>query len=246
MEAVNPDRSYTAPPIIEAVIDLQFVDPLKEGELRKLTKKLKRYYSNELEGTAVTAHVDIVSKATTYVDTPLFRLSSEDETDLIIVSLPKLTWAKLAPYAGWSEFIARFQRDFEIMHDISGPRPLSRIGLRYINRIDVPSSSGLTNYEDYLKINLNLPSFLDPISSYGWRIEKVFPDTHLIAIVQSTVVASEVPGTLPFLLDIDIVAQTKLPVKIPDIIGKLSAMRALKNTIFEVSISDKARERFEQ
>lgn len=244
MAIVNPGRSYTAPPIIEAVIDIQFFEPLSEAKMRKVVGKLRREYPHEQAQQDLLAQFDISTQETKVHSTPVVRLTSPDQADLVIVGPAKFTSARLAPYVNYMHFASRFLRDYEVINEAVGLRKIARIGLRYINRIDVPEREGVVHYEEYLAINLPLPEFLDPVNSYGWRVEKLFKEESLIAIVQSATVAPEVPGTGAFILDIDIIAKDNLPFKINDLVAKLEKMRAMKNAIFELSIHERARESF--
>lgn len=236
--------AYTAPPIIEAVVQLLFVEPLSNGVYRKLIKKMKRSYANHLDIQNINAKIDFPKRSATFDEQPQTKLSSDDEADIFIIQRNALTWSRLAPYQGWAHLISRVRADLEDAHGTTGHRKLGRIGVRYINRIDVPQENDVVRYEDYLAININLPSYLSVIDNYAWRFERDFPGQSLRAIVQSAIVEPEIPDCGAFLLDIDIVALSDLPAKLDHISSKLEEMRALKNDIFEVSITDRARARF--
>lgn len=137
-------------------------------------------------------------------------------------------------------------RDFDVANSLTGYRKIDRLGVRYINRIDVPTAaSNISYYEDFIRIHLSLPPFLDPINSYAWRFEKAFPNEGFIAIIQSTSVLPVIPGTNPFVFDIDVTCPQDLPVKREDVLAMLNEMRKLKNSIFELSMTDKARMAFQ-
>lgn len=235
---------YDAPPIIEAVVQFRYAEPVSKALQTKLLKRLKRDYVNELELQAVEANVDFANQQAAFVAEPQLRLSSQDETNVVIVHPTTLTWSRLAPYQGWEALRERVRHDVEIAHGVTGLRKIVQLGVRYINRIDIPISGLITRYEDYLTINLSLPDIWDGISNYGWRFEKLDRELGLLSIVQSAVIAPEIPNHAAFLLDIDIVRQQDIPIKIDDIFILLEKMRDLKNEIFELSITDTARASF--
>lgn len=237
-----PSSHYKAPPIIEALIQFQFSDHLSSASRRKMAKRLSREYKNALETENVSAHIDFVKRTTAFESQPQTKLSSADEADILLIQSNVLSWSRLAPYEGWEALVSRVQRDLEIAHLIVGFRKLARLGVRFINRLDVPPEDGIFKFEDYLNINISLPDQWDMVQNYGWRFERLVGNLH--TIVQSAVIAPEIPGYGAFLLDIDVVAQIDLPIKTEDIHLKLEEMRALKNNIFETSVSDKARASF--
>jgi uncharacterized protein (TIGR04255 family) len=246
MTNVAPGPPYDAPPIIEAVIQIRYVDPVSKTLQAKLLKRLKREYRNELALQAVGANVDFENQQAAFVAEPQARLSSIDETDVLIVHSTTLTWSRLAPYQGWDALLERVKRDIQIAYEVTGLRKIAQLGARYINRIDVPINGQITRYEDYLTINLSLPPTWDGVSNYGWRFERLYPELNSIAIVQSAIIAPELPNHAAFLLDIDIICNHDIPAKNEDIFRLLGKMRDLKNEIFELSITDMARVSFKK
>lgn len=241
---MDPRRRYEAPPIVEAIFECVFADSLSDQQRRKLVMKLKQTYKFEAPQKNINTHLDLDRRDARFEEIDGTRLASDDQTDVVIVFPHSMIWAKLAPYSGGDEFIDRIMGDLSLAKTVFGIRSLARMGLRYINRIDVPKNGSIVPYEDYIAINLSLPDQLDPINAYGWNFEKEFLDLNLLGKVQSASMLPEVPNTLAFLIDIDVIARTDLPLKHADIRSKLNKMRELKNFLFELCITDKARESF--
>lgn len=237
-------REYTAPPITDAIIEIRFAEELSAGNQRKLRKRLARNYETALDQKEVNVHVNFQAAQADFSDSKsLVQLASLDQADRLVLRTQGLAWQRLAPYEGWDTFFARVQADFEAHHETVGLRKIERLGVRYVNRLDIPSSDGeVTRYEDYLTINVEVP--WPTIENYQWRVEKLFPESDLLAVLQSYIVAPEVPGTGAFILDIDVIKQQNLPVKMDDLWADLHAMRELKNNIFELCITDRARGMF--
>ena len=237
---------YEAPPILEAVVQFRYAEPVSRAIQAKLLKRLKSKYAHERGDQAIGANVNFEKQEAAFTTEPQTRLSSSDETDVLIVHATTLTWSRLAPYVGWDSLSERVRRDVQSAYEVTGLRKIIQLGVRYINRIDVPIKGSITRYEDYLTINLSLPAIWDGISNYGWRIERPYPDLLSLAIVQSAIIAPEIPNHAAFLLDIDIIRKKDIPTKIEDIFLLLEKMRNLKNDIFELSITDTARESFKR
>ncbi|MHB9102848.1 MAG: TIGR04255 family protein [Sulfuricella sp.] len=95
------------------------------------------------------------------------RLSTEDMTQLLMLWPSSFNLSQLAPYPGWDNFFDRFVRDWSIWKRTIGFQKISRIGVRYINRIDIPVTGTITKYEEFLNIYPKLPESLDPIFGYS-------------------------------------------------------------------------------
>ncbi|MFC3429952.1 MULTISPECIES: TIGR04255 family protein [Sphingobium] len=241
------DPQYTAPPIIEAVIEFRFANGLPDADLSKIGKRLKRSYANQLDGQNVEFQFNIEAQHADFSTKPTIRLSSEDQADIAVIQQQTLTWSRLAPYLGWDSFIERVRSDAEEVHKIVGPFRLDRIGVRYINRIDVPlNKDGGAPYGEYLAINIDIPESIQSVKNYAWRFEYQVPDSDLLAILQSAIVSPEVPNTGAFILDVDVVASQNIPLRIDEIFIKLEEMRRAKNRFFEMSIRDEARRMFDK
>jgi uncharacterized protein (TIGR04255 family) len=132
-----------------------------------------------------------------------------------------------------------------IIEKHGGLRSVSRLGVRFINRIDVPNAgNGIFRFEDYIAIGVNLPKRLENLSEYQWMVSLPFPERNAAGVVQSFSAPPELPGTRAFMIDIDVFALNGLPSDIGSIMDRLQDMRVLKNEIFELTITDKAREAF--
>lgn len=231
---------YSAPPIIEAVVQIQYSDSLSQSMRNKLLGKLKKNYSNSVEQMQVHARVNLANRDAAFIDSPLSRLSSDDQADILIVAPDAMTWSRLAPYENWEQLFGRVINELKIAHVVTGLRKPNKLGVRYINRIDIPLENDLVWFENYLNINLSIPQNWPAISNYAWRFE--YPiGLDFTAIVQSAVVEPELPGTGAVILDIDVQTVEAVPARMEDIISKFSEMRIIKNDIFESSVSEKAR-----
>ena len=248
--ALVPRQPYSKPPIVEAVIEFRLGEPLSARLVAKVSRKLKGGYGTTKERKEVTVQLNVEHPENHHrSEATVFEHASNDQTDVLVVKPTNLVWSRRAPYEGWYNFVARVRREMHVALDVIGVRRPVRIGLRYINRIDVPGdgpvpSTSTFRYEDYITINLTLPARIDPIGGYLWRIEREFPEHALVATLQSATLVPELPDMMSFLLDIDVFTNGETPNRIDDIFAKLEDMRNLKNELFELSVSDLARKGF--
>ena len=246
-QSLAQDQSYPNPPITEAVLEFRFAEPVSKRALTRLSKQIGRSYSTVQPQKEVQFQVNVKTRETEYKsEVDVFRHTSEDQADIFIARPDMLIWSRLAPYEGWNSFMERVHAQLVTVLELLKARKFSRIGMRYINRIDVPpdKKADILRYEDYLSINIMLPQELDPLDSYYWRIERQFRDLGLGAMMQSATLVPEIPGMGSFLLDIDVFTSAAVPVKIDEIFTRLDEMRTLKNALFERAITRMARDSF--
>lgn len=237
---------YSAAPIVEAVLRIDFSNRLNDLKYKKYVRRMKKEYDHHVAVLNREATIDLQNGATIIEDKDISeRYTSGDQTDIMVVQPKFLSWSRLAPYLGWDSFATRFDRDLDLFTTIFGHTKVDRIGVRYINRIDVPSENDMFRFEDYLTINIGIPTEWEVIQNYGWRFERLFPESGLRAIVQSAIMPAELPGCGAVLLDVDVATSGEIFSKLGDMKNTMVALRELKNKIFETAITDKARIRFQ-
>ena len=238
-------EKYPSPPITEAVIEIRFAAVIDEALRRKASDRFADIYPVAAEQRLSEISVDL-DHANVKIDTlpPTFRRSNRDENEILLINPQSLGVSQLAVYPGWDHFFGRFERDWRIWKSIGGFNKLERVGMRFINRIDVPLVDNIARHEDYLTVQVQLPP--EYLLTIGYSLNARLPlhDIKSFANVNSGTTESPVPGHAAFLLDIDILRAVDPPSKDGDIIDLLHAMRSEKNRLFESFIKDAARERF--
>ncbi|MBB4276600.1 TIGR04255 family protein [Rhizobium mongolense] len=234
---------YRSPPIVESVLEFRFASPLDFETIEKRTDKLKRYYPHRVT-QAVEFNAEMSDRGISGSRHPVgLRFTTPDELQVMMVNVQALAIAQLAPYPGWDAFRERIKRDIERYIDSFGRRPISRIGMRYINRIDAPAQA--VNVEDYLRVFPSIPHLGGSIGkTFALQVTHQLPDHRFDVTLQSATVDSPVPNNLSFLLDIDLFTTVDIPTRDDQIFKLLDEMRVVKNSIFESSITDSARKLF--
>lgn len=242
---------YKKPPITEAVIGISLKESLNSGDLALLQKKLSKNYPSSQSIENVNVKLELQGKpghrkkANANLDQENgYRLSSVDCSELAIVLPKSITISQLAPYPGWKSFFGRFVRDWNIIKKSIGYHEISRIGVRYINRIDIPSNGPIVEHESFLNVYPNITDEFGPLFGYSLNVEVYIEDMRCTAKINSAAVPSPVLNHSSFVLDQDIIREVQVPQNDKDIFELIEAIGQKKNKIFESCITDKSRALF--
>lgn len=238
-------ESYPHPPITEAVIEVRVEGLIDEIKRKKAAKKLSKLYPNERLQVNKGISIDLVHGLASVEDVgTVITRSNNDQNEMLVLGPNSVAVSQLAVYRGWDVFFERFQRDWAAWKSVVGHRKVIQIGLRYINRIDVPMVDNLARHEDYLTLQIQLPSKYTDTIGYALMAKLPLKDIQCIATINSGAVESPIPSHAGFLLDIDIVRPVDVPQKDADIEKLLGEMRHAKNELFQSLITEAARDRF--
>ena len=243
------DTAYKRPPITEAVIGFNFSSPLSKKELSSLSRKLGKLYPNQQIIPNLSFKVGITDinfeKAETSIEKEdTYRLSRENMTQIVVLSKSSFLFSQLAPYQGWDHFFNSFVITWEIKSKAIGYREVSRIGVRYINRIDIPFENELIEYENYLNIYPLLPKSFGHLDAYATQVSMPLSNIGCQLTINSAVVESPILNHRAFVIDLDIFNDKNIPKIDTDIFNLLKEIRQEKNRLFEESITDNARKLF--
>ena len=128
---------------------------------------------------------------------------------------------------------------------VVGFKEISRIGVRYINRIDIPISGPIVEFEDYLHLYAKIPDVLGPVGGYAAQAVLPLADIGCTLRLNSAVVPSPILDHMSILFDQDIAKEENPPQSDGDISELLGKIRVKKNEVFEACITDRARELFQ-
>lgn len=241
-----PDtRTYDTPPITEAVVEFRFEQSLDETNIKAALEKLKEQLPNIEEGVAKEFRFELTKgNLQESSEEKRYRLSDDDGRILLVIAPKMFSVSHLAPYESWDAFEADISRLWDTVYRVSGYRKLTRIGTRYINRLDLKIENDLVEFEKYLDLKICLPDDFPPINGYNLTFTFDIHDIRSKATVKSMVAEPVIIDFGAFILDIDISRTYELPQKKSDIFHYLSSVREHKNMLFETFITDKARELF--
>lgn len=239
---------YSAPPITEAVIEIKFAQPLPTDRLEKINTALSKAYPEGQLVKSLLLDVEVnegeAQPRASREDVHGFRRTGSDPAELLILWPNSLVISQLAPYPGWDVFFARFKTAWSTMVRRTGYREIMRVGVRYINRIDVPFEDGKAEFEKHLNIFPKLPEPIESVDFYTVQTLSRLEAIDCGLRINSGRVPSPLINHASFILDIDIFKEFDHPMKEDALFSLLNAVRAEKNRIFEVCVSDLARDSF--
>lgn len=241
-------KAYPKAPIVEAALEVRYGVTIPDDLVEKAHRRLVDEYKKSEELTEV-----VVTIATGDQPPPppprrpkMFRLTTEDGSAIAMLSSNNVILSRLAPYADWSDFEARARRLWGHWTKAVGRKPIARLGLRYINRIDIPLSDGtVIQPEDWISARYEAPPvFLRGIGAMnGFMGGKL--DEEYDARIGTALTDSPILRHLGLALDIDVSRQLATPTTDNDMWRMFNEMRDRKNAIFEACITDRTRALFE-
>lgn len=239
--------NYGHAPITEAVIYLLTSDAVSETERRKVARRLKALYPHSQPLQAINININATGGPNVAVEPEPqgFRLTSDNETDIVLIQHNGFVISRLAPYPGWQKFRERAFAAWNGWRIATSNHTVSRIGVRYINRIDIPyANEPMVHPRDYLLFSPEDPGISSaPMQGYVVQITKLTDVPHWFASVTSTLVSpSPLLNHISILFDIDVFRTEEIPRRDDEFWAVVDEARNIKNDIFERCITDRTRE----
>lgn len=158
-----------------------------------------------------------------------WRCSSSDELNVAQFKRDGFVFSRLSPYQGWQTFEGEAKRLWAIFVELAAPSEVSRLGVRFINRIPIAADKELSDY-------LNDPPtcVIGQLTGFLYQSQFEIPGEPLGANVVKTMQEPEIPGQdqRALILDIDAFTRRTLLCGDPSMDEFLSKLRWLKNEIF--------------
>lgn len=239
-------------PIVEAVIDIRAtaVKTLLEAETRSFIEKELPGYVFLDSQRAFEHQVKIEQNkppAPTFHDLGWkgIRFQSRDAKHIAQFNLNGFVFSRLAKYENWSQLTAEGLGLWQAFRKLADPAEIKRIGLRFINRIPLPSTDKVSDYIQKAPVS---PEGLD-VPLKGFIHKDMFEVPHhpyTINVIQ-TIQPPNPPGhpDQGIILDIDVFTTRGFTIEGANLDVRLEEMRWLKNKAFNGLITDKARKSFQ-
>ena len=239
-------------PIAEAVIEMRAraEAPWEESEIRSRLVSLLPTYPH-IESQHEFEHAMQVGPGQDMVQTHRdlgwrgLKCESADHVHIAQFSRDGFVLSRLRPYDHWGQFHAEAMRLWNIHCDVAQPVGIQRLGLRFINRIELSSDDSRPN--DYLHMPTEVLKEV-PLSRAGFFHRDVLgvPGYPYIVTIVRTVQPTQTGGSkgLGLLLDIDVFTTESLGLRDDTVMQRLAEMRWLKNKVFFGSITEQALESF--
>lgn len=230
------ERFLSNAPIREAVLDIRI--PVNEdvvvGALEKALMSLDDFGQvHELKRGAAVFRFSAEGSPETEVqdgDVIGFRGTTRDGLWVAQLRRDGLTFSRLPPYAGWSDFSARARPYIERLLEVAAPPTVERLALRYINHFRLPYP---TRMEEYF---VGLPSFPPPlpqfVSNLLYRATLHDPGRDFTAHVTNAVLDDMDTEKMGYILDIDAFRTTEFLPEARALWETFEGLRVFKNQIF--------------
>lgn len=243
-------RKYTKPPIIEAACEFSFdrnqvwdwtIPGLMYQEIKNEFPKKRQQNLFQME--VLTQPVNVEQNLTGGIARMQFL--REDEKIMIQVAPYTLAINHLKPYTEWETYQPLIKKALKAYRQIGTPKALSRIGLRYINRIDIPET--IVKIQDYLTavpvVPKNIPQHFE---AWVQSVELPFPAANGKLVLQSGTARAEDHQGISFMLDLDFRCPKPNEIALDNAIEWIELAHQEIENVFEACITDKSRELFQE
>jgi uncharacterized protein (TIGR04255 family) len=172
-----------------------------------------------------------------------FRFRSDDGLEIANFRQDGFSFSRLKPYTQWDSVFEEAERLWNIYRETCQPEEISRIAVRYINRIPLPLP--VTDFGVYLAVPPRVPPGLPTlIGALLYRVVLNEPATGILTNVTQVLEPPDI-GNLPFILDIDAYIMKNMDPGAPVIRSQFAALREMKNRVFFATLTKTAIEMFQ-
>lgn len=245
MTSTTVRRRYKNPPIEEALVEFRMA-PGQEWDLTipgKLHEKVKDAYPGKpRQQKLLQASFQAVQgqPAGFAVQEGIGRVQLIDAEAKKLLSLGPdvLSINVLRPYDGWEHFKPRVERALRSYVEVSGAERVSRIGVRYINRVDLAAVA--VDLATHFCCGPAVPPGLPTrVGGFLNRAELVYEDDVKLVVTFATIDAPA--GSSAFLLDLDVIWEGSEPLGIDAALAKVDDLHEREAEAFEAHITDTTR-----
>lgn len=236
---------YKKAPILEAVLEFRWSPSKSLDELKAvLTSAAFDGFGEPKPRVQIDATVDLDANAFSHQQRQLgFEAARRDGSEIVFLEEQKFVFVQRAPYDRWEHFSQRALKLLTATVSALNVDEFSRVGLRFVNRIDIPDHGEQgANTDEYVTITFAGPRHdFGIIEEFQMRVVKSSTKEGLRYALVLATTESPLPDHSAILLDIDVFTLKPVPASGEKLINMLGEMRVEKNDIFEKCLTDKAR-----
>jgi len=239
---------YANAPITEAIIDLR-VKPAEmvAARLSEVCESVSADYPHREEVFQAIGQLElkpgISASASATQESIGYKSASADQRQILQARRNGFSFSRLAPYDRWATFRDEARRLWSTYREISTPQQITRLAVRYINRIDIPGDR--VDLKEFFRtspeISPDLPQMLD-----GFFLQLRLPCDDLpgTALISQSIVPPVRPGVFSVVLDVDLFRNDSPPQDEAGVWEFFESLHDRKNAIFEACITNNTRELF--
>lgn len=245
--ADNPVEHFTNAPIQEALLDIQVLLPtdIVVPTLKTFGQGLEDRFPEQQERFEFVQSLQLNPSGDPQPSSPAknieaYLFSSKASGKTVQAKRDGFTFNKLRPYTKWDDFNPEARELWLRYVEIARPRCIKRVSLRYINRIEIPDAT--TDLRDLCLLFPDVPKGVPQLwLEYFQRFVSPKPDS-TVAIVTLAIDVPMAAGRPAIILDIDVCRFFEnVPPDANAIWPHFDELRALKNEIFDASLTPKAK-----
>jgi len=241
-------RRYENSPIVEAICEFHFApdtlwDLTSPGIIyEKIQDIFPRRNQVAQINAAVVGNVESIVQQIGTI--PLMQFLREDGNSLIQVGQNLLTINHLKPYSSWQEFLPLIEKSLQVYKAVVQPKQLSRVAVRYINRIEVENDVDLKEYFNFRPfLGEELPQKYNAFV-VGVLLPQEGSKDNLN--LQLGTINAETPDTLAVVLDINYFIAQPEEVGLDNVMEWINTAHKHIEDIFEACITNKLRHLFKE
>lgn len=235
-------------PIVEAILDIYVKLPSEVtiNNLEVFHEHVKESFPEKQQRISYTLNFNLSpedaksSQSSGRADGYLFRSITQNK--IVQARMDGFTFNKLKPYESWKTFQSEARKLWNLYFKILKPLEITRIALRYINRIEIPLPIG--DFKEYILTNPELaPKLPQELESFFMQLVIPKPDISAKAVIIQTMEKS-INNILPLIFDINVFREVIFIGNKSEIWEEFEKLRIFKNDIFFNSLTKKAEELF--
>jgi len=236
-------RHLSNAPITETIIDFRVKLPAKFDvqEFLSLSADLSDRYPNSEPRRIITGAFGMEKGGKPFIQPPEdkgiqgYFYKSEDGKNIAQFRINGFTFNRLNPYSDWNTVLSEAQNLWELYVSKSEPEVVTRIAVRYINRLELRLP--INDFGDYLTAPPKVPDSLpQEVSQFLTKV--VIHEEDITANIIQSLDRSAKPDHIVIILDIDVFKVKDLGFDKENVWAEFEQLRDVKNRIFFESITE--------
>lgn len=231
-------------PIVLAILQIQFELPEDYDVKNFLTneKALKvelPFKQNDFSGNINIPSIPVVGISTAQISSSISGYSFFNKETQRIVSINKnsFTYSSEAKYEGWEGFKNEGLKYFSLFSDILSSIELTRLSVRFINKINLPLDENLLNYFK-ITISAQEGAVKYPSDFFSLKFRSSIPGTKISTNLGLSLEERN-HESLGYVFDIDVLDHEIRKYDLDKISESFDNLREVKNDIFFSCITEK-------
>jgi uncharacterized protein (TIGR04255 family) len=240
-------KDYSRSPIVEARIEIKVkLSPEMEvTNLMQIASAIESEYEIEHQyfniNGQITVDSDLVVSASANNSPAGYSFLAENKQRRIQARLDGFTFSQFTPYSGWTDFQGTARNLWEIYDRATNPIEIESLALRYINRIEIPSTN--ISLKDYFTNFPEIsPDLQKTLGTYIMHLQIPMEEVNSVAHITQARVPPHSLDTLFVILDINIITEGTISIQAEDIWKQFNLMHQNSGQVFESFITNKTRE----